>query len=216
VLVVDDDEALRTLFLTLITRNGFRVECVNDGTQALARLARHSYAVILLDLMMPQTNGYDVLRELARTKPHLLRRTIVTTGVSERDLAKIDEKSVFAVLRKPFDINQLIATISDCARRSNGEHDGTRGGHDEARLDDSIRQFESALPELRTLLATPACDGELILRSQLRRAVGELAGVIFAASSIPRDARRRERYQQLSRSASSISLARALSSRHEH
>jgi CheY-like chemotaxis protein len=115
-LVVDDDDALRTLFIALLKREGFEVECVRDGAQALDRLANDSFDVILLDLMMPVTNGYDVLRRLGECRPALLKQTIVTTGVSERDLAKLDRDSVFAVLRKPFDIHVLASTINDCIR----------------------------------------------------------------------------------------------------
>src|SRR5438477_11821581 len=93
ILVVDDDAALRTLFMALLTRHDFRVECVNDGAQALARLARSAYSVMLLDLMMPVTNGVDVMRKLAETKPSMLRRTIVTTSVTEREIAKINPDS---------------------------------------------------------------------------------------------------------------------------
>lgn len=115
ILIVDDDRPLRILFEALLVRQGFVLDCVEDGTEALRRLSTASYDAILLDLMMPVTNGFDVLREFAAKRPALLRRTIIATGVNDRILDTIDRESVFAVLRKPFDIDQLVDTISRCA-----------------------------------------------------------------------------------------------------
>jgi DNA-binding response OmpR family regulator len=143
VLVVEDDEGLQTLFTALLARAGFRVECVSDGAQALERLARSAYSAVLLDLMMRGTNGFDVLHCLAETRPALLRRTIVTSGVSERELAKVDRGSVFAVIRKPFDIDFLIATVIACARQKEGGGTGGDPGG-EIPLDESVRAAGAA------------------------------------------------------------------------
>lgn len=123
ILVVDDDRPLRILFEALLARHGFAMDCVENGAEALQLLSMASYDVILLDLMMPVTNGFDVLDELAATQPALLRRTIITTGVNDRILARLDRESVFAVLRKPFDIHKLVETISRCASQQGDRFD---------------------------------------------------------------------------------------------
>ena len=187
VLVVEDDAALRTLFLALLTRHGYKVVCVNDGAEALDRLADGSYSVMLLDLMMPVTNGFDVIRRLETTKPALLRQTIVTTGVSERELRKLDTKNVFAVLRKPFDIDRLVATIRDCERQSHKRRtrrkrvrDNGDDAEGEAKFAQSVRRFEAALHDLRSLLSDPAASAdELMLRHELRRAVAQVGRILF-------------------------------------
>src|SRR5690349_8146144 len=84
VLVVDDDQALRGLFMTLLTRKGFAVDTASDGRAAYDQLQRHTYSVILLDLMMPEVNGYELLERLRRDSPALLDRVIVMTGASQR------------------------------------------------------------------------------------------------------------------------------------
>src|SRR5260370_3480329 len=195
VLVVEDDEALRTLFIALLTRQGFRVECVNDGAQALERLARTSYSAILLDLMMPGTSGFDVLRQLAETQPALLRKVIITTGVSKRDLDQVDAESVFAVLRKPFDIDGLVATIRACelqpARRRSMREAATG-------LEGSVVKFEAALPQRREMFSSdPQGDRELMLRHELRQVVGKLGGLFSAAASVESDAGRAHRFEEL-------------------
>lgn len=188
VLVVEDDAALREMFLALLTHHGFQVDCVKDGSEALERLeGNHDYSVMLLDLMMPRTNGYDVLMRLQTTQPSRLRRTIITTGVSQRDLRRIDPNSVFAVLRKPFDIALLVSTINECAqqnrkhprRRSRRGSGGDREDEAETTFDASVRRLASALPELRRILSDAACsERELMLRNELRRVVAQVATVL--------------------------------------
>jgi DNA-binding response OmpR family regulator len=209
ILVVEDDEALRTLFIALLRRQGFAVECVNDGSQALDRLARNSYAVMLLDLMMPVKNGFDVLAELANKKSPLLRRTIITTGVSQHELAKVDGSTVFAVLRKPFDIDCLVSTVRDCAlqppARGRSSQREAESNDDEAGdpcIEAPARRLANALPELHQLLrSAPVSDGELLLRSELRRAVHHVAGALSDAAAVDRDASRAARLSRIAQSA---------------
>lgn len=116
VLVVDDDPGLQGLFTTLLTRDGFSVDCAVNGRQAFEYLKRGSYVVILLDLMMPDVNGFELIDRLERDSPWLLRRVIVLTGAAQRVVEGLDPKRVWAVIRKPFDINELMAATKECAQ----------------------------------------------------------------------------------------------------
>ena len=117
-LVIDDDAAVQRLFNTLLTRDGFAVDAVANGRQAFECLKRDTYSVILLDLMMPEVNGFELLDQLARESPRLLRRVIVMTGVSQRVLDGLDTQRVFGLIRKPFDIDDLLTSARACARVS--------------------------------------------------------------------------------------------------
>ena len=110
VLVVDDDQALRGLFTTLLSRKGFSVDTASDGRVAFEQIHRHSYSVILLDLMMPEVNGFELLQRLQRDSPSLLARVIVMTGVSQRTLQDLDTSKVWGLIRKPFDIENLVSS----------------------------------------------------------------------------------------------------------
>ena len=122
VLVVDDDQALRGLFTTLLTRKGFAVDTANDGRVAYDQLQRHTYSVILLDLMMPEVNGFELLERLRRDSPALLDRVIVMTGASQRAIGSLDMSNLWGLIRKPFDIDQLVNSAEACAqgRRNQG------------------------------------------------------------------------------------------------
>jgi two-component system, OmpR family, response regulator len=122
VLVVADDQALRGLFTTLLTRKGFAVDTATDGRVAYDQLQRHTYSVILLDLMMPDVNGFELLERLRRDSPTLLDRVIVMTGASQRSIESLDTSRIWGLIRKPFDIDQLVSSAVACSqgRRNRG------------------------------------------------------------------------------------------------
>ena len=118
VLVVDDDQALRGFFTTLLSKNGFTVDTAADGKVAYDQLTHHNYSVILVDLMMPGVNGFELLERLQRESPSLLDRVIVMTGASQRSIEKLDTSRVYGLIRKPFDIDQIVSSTIACAERS--------------------------------------------------------------------------------------------------
>lgn len=178
VLVVEDDESLRTLFGALLRRHGCVVVPTKNGAEALELLATRAYDVVVLDLMMPVCNGFDVLRYFSESAPALLRRTIVTTGVADKILNSVDRDSVYAVIRKPFDIDELVATIRACA----GSRDATL--HHEA-----SRRFDAIAPALRKMLGdAPGSYEESALRYELRNVVSELGTALDYAAVRTADA----------------------------
>lgn len=132
ILVVDDDEAIQALMRVLLERKGYRVDEARDGQDALHKIRNGNYAVILLDLMMPRVNGFEMIREMKALQPSWLKRTIVFTAASESTLKDFDDSQVFRLIRKPFDIRTLTAVIADCAR-SNGASTGKRDSRAAAR-----------------------------------------------------------------------------------
>ena len=116
VLVVDDDQALRGLFTTLLGRKGFSVDTAPDGRAAFDQIHRHPYSVILLDLMMPEVNGFELLERLKRDSPSLLEKVIVMTGASQRSIEKLDTTGIWGMIRKPFDIDKLVSSTLACSQ----------------------------------------------------------------------------------------------------
>ncbi|MGZ7081107.1 MAG: response regulator transcription factor, partial [Thermoanaerobaculia bacterium] len=64
ILVVDDDESIRTMIVRILSRENFHVDSARDGFEAIEMLAKEDYTTILLDLMMPRVDGLQVLRFL--------------------------------------------------------------------------------------------------------------------------------------------------------
>ena len=114
-LVVDDDEPIRTLLARIVEHEGFTVQTARDGREAIDRIDSDGYKVILLDLMMPKVDGYQVLDHLREEHPEMIPCTIVATAIPERDLRRQAISGVFKVHSKPFDIARLLADIRRCA-----------------------------------------------------------------------------------------------------
>jgi CheY-like chemotaxis protein len=118
VLVVEDDLPLRIFLQVLIRRSGIEVDAIPTGENALDAIKSEEYATVILDLMLPGVSGFDILRSLRVTHPHLLRRIIVVTAVAQ---AALDQRFEFQSLiwqlfRKPFEVGELVATIEECTK----------------------------------------------------------------------------------------------------
>ncbi len=116
VLVVDDDPALRGLFSTLLAREGFAIDSAPNGRQAFEYLRRGAYAVILLDLSLPEVNGLELIERLERDSPSLLRRVIVLTSATRSVVESLEAKRIWGVVEKPFEVPELMRSVRECAR----------------------------------------------------------------------------------------------------
>lgn len=120
-LVVEDDVPTRTLLEAVAQRNHFRAVACGDGCTALSRLAADDFAVILLDIRLPELDGFEVLERLAVTAPHLLRRVIVVTAIAQARLRACAEIArVWRVVRKPFELRTLEEHILACVEERDG------------------------------------------------------------------------------------------------
>lgn len=123
VLLVDDNEATCTL-ITAILRRDFQVETSIDGLDAIEKLRTNQYAAILLDLRMPQYDGFSVLDFLKTNKPETLHSVLIITAVvTPRETARAKSYGVRGIITKPFDVDTLLETVKQCADPDGG----TRG-----------------------------------------------------------------------------------------
>ncbi len=114
VLVVDDEPAIRALVAKIIDRAGLPVDTAASGQEAIDKLDRRPYAVLVVDLMMPQIDGYGVidhLRDRGRRKPAII---VITAGDSSA--IALDGAMVHSVIRKPSDIEVLSDLVTAAAK----------------------------------------------------------------------------------------------------
>ena len=112
VFIVDDDLDTREMLGKFLELEGYRVETAANGQQALARLSGGLEAsVILLDLMMPIMDGWQLRRELARDAYLSAIPVIVVSAAGKDRLARIDDQ---AYLSKPVDLDELLQRITAC------------------------------------------------------------------------------------------------------
>ncbi len=111
VLVVDDDAKVRDLLCHLLGREGFEVECVDSGVEAIRKLDQRSYGLLFLDLRMPQGDGYSVIDYLeGESKRRVKPVVLVLSAVAEGQI-KLNRQVVDGVIRKPFDATNISAVV---------------------------------------------------------------------------------------------------------
>ena len=98
----------------VLARQGYRVDHASDGLEAVLKLGICDYDVIVLDLMMPNLDGFTFLNTLAENDPNRLRKVIVTSAASPAVIRERMSGSPFFVLPKPFDITELVDRVRTC------------------------------------------------------------------------------------------------------
>jgi DNA-binding response OmpR family regulator len=114
-LIVEDDGAILNLVKIVLQREGFTVEGVKTGVAAIALLDTVAYDLLIVDLMLPQVGGEEVLGYLELTQPKYLRRVVVTTASPGRISCDFLQR-ICRLLAKPFDIDELILIAKECAQ----------------------------------------------------------------------------------------------------
>ena len=115
VLVVDDDSEVRRILTTALTPLGLLVDGASDGAEALDFLREKSYAVVLLDLLMPHVDGFDVLDALKTDGLQSPPVVLVLTGADRSVVDRLDAQRIHGVVRKPFDPPELASLVRACS-----------------------------------------------------------------------------------------------------
>jgi two-component system chemotaxis response regulator CheY len=124
VLVVDDEPAIRALLKKIIERRGYVVDGAKDGAAAIELLQLHQYDLFLVDLMMPNVNGFELVEHLSHQVKKPRPAVIVITAAAESaPLRYLDPEIVHSVIRKPFDID-VVADLVDAAAKMVREANG--------------------------------------------------------------------------------------------
>jgi two-component system response regulator MprA len=117
ILVVDDDTRLRRALKRVLVANGFAVEVAEDGSEALARLRTGSYDAVVLDLMMPGSDGIEVCERL-RAAGDQLPVLMLTARYAVRDRVAGLDAGADDYLVKPFANEELVARLRALLRRT--------------------------------------------------------------------------------------------------
>lgn len=117
ILVVDDEERIRRLLNMYLTREGYEVEEAVDGAEALEKALESNYNCILLDLMMPEKDGLEVLQEL-REKKNLTPVIMLTAKGEESDRVTGFELGADDYIVKPFSPREVVLRVKAILRRS--------------------------------------------------------------------------------------------------
>jgi CheY-like chemotaxis protein len=113
VLVVDDDKDVRDILFSVLQTRGIHADSATNGREALELIGQHPYVVVVLDLMMPEIDGFGVLDALqaSGTMPVVLVVTAADQGLIDR----LDATLIHGLIRKPFDPQEIADVVAACA-----------------------------------------------------------------------------------------------------
>jgi DNA-binding response OmpR family regulator len=123
VLVVEDEPSIQRGLCDVLTFRGYRSEAVDNGRHALDRLASERFDLVLLDVMLPELDGFSVCREL-RARGLQLPVLMLTAKGAEDDVLRGFEVGVDDYVCKPFSVRELLARVEALLKRAGKLHTG--------------------------------------------------------------------------------------------
>jgi two-component system response regulator ResD len=118
ILVIDDEERIRHLVRMYLENEGFMVEEAENGREALDKFRKGSYALLIIDLMMPEVDGWQVCREVRQVSNITI--IMLTARGEEFDRVLGLELGADDYLVKPFSTKELVARVKALLRRTKG------------------------------------------------------------------------------------------------
>jgi two-component system, OmpR family, KDP operon response regulator KdpE len=116
ILVVDDEAAMRKLLTSNLKVSGYAVQSASDGTEAMQLIDEHPFDLLLLDVNMPEPNGFQVLESVRRSAE--IPVVVVSARGCEGDKVKALDLGADDYVIKPFGIPELLARIKAVLRRA--------------------------------------------------------------------------------------------------
>ncbi len=116
-LIVDDDKVTRDLLREVFEKEGYEINVVNSGEQALSVLAKHSFELILTDIRMLDLDGLQLLRKIKEIQKQAVVILMTGFGTMEGAIEAI-QKGAFDYISKPFRLEDIKAVISRAAEHA--------------------------------------------------------------------------------------------------
>lgn len=117
ILIVEDEEAIRAGLVDVFIYHGFEVEYADDGAQGLAKAQTGRFDLIILDVMLPSMNGFDIckaIREKDKSQPIIM----LTAKTADEDIIQGLSLGADDYVAKPFSVAQLVLRVQAVLRRS--------------------------------------------------------------------------------------------------
>ncbi|MBT3359698.1 MAG: response regulator [Rhodospirillales bacterium] len=114
VLIIDDEDLVRSAFRMALERAGFEVFDAASGPSGLGHLVEHGADLVITDLIMPDKDGFETIREIRTLQPAIPIIAVTGGGPSgpERLLDRVREMGVGITLRKPISRRELLAAVN--------------------------------------------------------------------------------------------------------
>ena len=120
-IVADDEPTVRSLVSRYLRKAGFEVVEAVNGKDALAKLEQSRFDLAIIDLLMPDMDGFSLFRKIKERWPYLLRRIIFASGMVEEKAAAFAREMGCDILEKPFEKTIFYSAVADVLERGGGE-----------------------------------------------------------------------------------------------
>lgn len=176
ILVVDDERANRILFAKRLEHRGYQVDVASSGREALSRIRERPFDLIILDVMMPEMNGLDVLRAIRRGHDQADLPVIMATARdTSADVVEALDLGANDYITKPLDFEVVVARLKTQI--------GLKNARDKisdlnARLDEAHDRIAGLADKPRSS-TTSAADLARSIRREISRALGNAEVVIW-------------------------------------
>ena len=117
ILVIEDDGDINSLICTILKKQGYEPVPAYSGTEALLRLEMDSFALLILDLMLPGTDGESLLRRLREDAKNEVPVIVLSARASLEDKVQLLTSGADDYMAKPFEPQELLARVYACLRR---------------------------------------------------------------------------------------------------
>jgi len=121
-LIVDDDLSMREMLEVMLTSEGYRVACAEDGAKAIQMLSKKKYDLIISDIKMGPVGGLTVLREAKKRSPETVVIMISAFATTETAVEAMNE-GAYDYIPKPFNVDEVKQTIRNALERKTLEHE---------------------------------------------------------------------------------------------
>lgn len=112
ILVVDDDESIRTVLQAILAEEGYSVDVARTGKEAVKKSKTTRYNLALIDIRLPDTEGTQLLTQLKRASPRT-RKIIITGYPSLQNAIDALNRGADAYVMKPFNMEKVLGTVKE-------------------------------------------------------------------------------------------------------
>ena len=115
ILIIDDNESITKMLTTFLELKDQKCTVANDGKEGLALIKENNHDVVLLDLAMPEFDGYAVIKDLEESNTLKDHKIIVFTAstITQEELDELVNRGVNSYILKPVDIDILLTKITE-------------------------------------------------------------------------------------------------------
>ena len=180
-LIVEDDHSVRTTMVTCLELEGYAVEAVSSTREALDRLEKHSYPIVISDIYLDERTGLDIMRTARRTNPDCLVILMTGRGSMETVMAAT-EGGAFEYLAKPFEMAQMVDTIRRAEKSLGVQENDEAASIDDLPETEMIGSSPRMIEIYKTLSKVAPTDATVLIEGETGTGKELIARMIHANS----------------------------------